>query len=157
EAVEKLGDTLSQTAQRIGQAFASPVCDLTGGYDSRALVAAFQTAGVRFATTVSGPEESADGQVSRQLAKLFGVTHLRHEAPAVISFDTARRSFALTDGEYDLLEYSRIAYVHQNLSQQFDISLNGSFGEVARGYWWELLFPHAGERRPLDVRQLARL
>ncbi|MBI3756933.1 MAG: hypothetical protein HY267_03050 [Deltaproteobacteria bacterium] len=157
EAVEKLGETLSEAAQRIGQAFASPVCDLTGGYDSRALVAAFQTAGVRFATTVSGPEESADVRVSRQLAKLLGVTHLRHEAPAVISFATARRSFALTDGEYDLLEYSRIAYVHNSLSQQFDISLNGSFGEVARGYWWELLFPHAGERRPLNARQLAQL
>ncbi len=156
-AVEKLGETLSQAARRIGQAFASPVCDLTGGFDSRALVAAFQTAGVRFATTVSGPEESADVQVSRQLAKLLGVAHLRHQAPAVISFETARRAFALTDGEYDLLDYSRIAYVHHSLSQKFDISLNGSFGEVARGYWWELLFPHAGERRPLNARQLAQL
>jgi len=41
------------------------------------------------------------------------------------------------------------------LAGQFDISINGSFGELARGYWWELLFPHTGECRPLPARKVA--
>ncbi|MDO8932728.1 MAG: hypothetical protein Q7U97_10065, partial [Rhodocyclaceae bacterium] len=36
------------------------------------------------------------------------------------------------------------------------MSLNGSFGELARGYWWELLWPKLAQRQPLDVAMVAR-
>jgi hypothetical protein len=62
-----------------------------------------------------------------------------------------------TDGEYDLFEYARILEIHRELSKRFDISINGSFGEIARGYWWEVLFPHTGSCRPLDCRKIARM
>ena len=66
-------------------------------------------------------------------------------------------SLALTDGEYELLEYGRIAAIHRAHAQRgFSTSINGSFGELARGYWWELLFPWLGAVRPLDAKQLAR-
>jgi hypothetical protein len=61
-----------------------------------------------------------------------------------------------TDGECDMLSYSRVLAIHRGLSKEFDVSVNGSFGEVARGYWWELLFPRAGARRKLDARRVAR-
>jgi hypothetical protein len=53
------------------------------------------------------------------------------------------------------VEYSNIAAVHRRLAAQFDISVNGSFGEVGRGYWWELLFPRTGAREKLNARKLA--
>lgn len=157
-AVKALGETLIHAAQRVGRLFALPVCDLTGGYDSRALVTAFLTAGVQFATTVSGPATSPDVIISRDLAQVAGLLHLHlvaQQEPA--SFNQAKKALPLTDGEYDLVEYARVLEVHRTLSEHFDISVNGSFGEVARGHWWDLLFPRTGERCKLDAQRLAKL
>jgi len=155
-AVRTLGDTLVRAAQRVGGGFARPVCDLTGGYDSRALVAAFLTAGVPFSTTVSGPAESPDVVVSHGLAQRVGLAHVHLEYQDHVSFERVKEALRFTDGEYDLVEYARVLEIHRRLAGRFDVSGNGSFGEVARGYWWELLFPHAGACHQLDARQLAR-
>ena len=156
-AAERLWAMLIDAAHKIGKIFADPVCDLTGGYDSRALVAAFQTAGVHFSTTVSGLPEGRDVILSQSLAKMIGLPNIHLEPQGQTKFDQVKNAFLLTDGEYDLIEYARIFEIHRILSQSFNISINGSFGEVARGYWWELLFPHAGAHRPLDSEKLARL
>jgi len=93
--------------------------------------------------------------VSRGLAAIAGLPHL-HLAPfGEVSFDRVKGALRFADGEYDLVEYAWVLHVHRTLAKQFDISLNGSFGEVARGYWWELLFPRLGARRKLDARKLA--
>jgi asparagine synthase (glutamine-hydrolysing) len=157
EAVQALGDSLFAVVRDIGQRFSQPVCDLTGGYDSRALVAGLVTAGVSFSTTVSGPPASHDVVVSRELARMLNLPHQHIQPKPLQSFDELNEAFTFTDGEYDLVDYARVLAVHRTLSERFKISLNGSFGEVARGYWWELLFPHAGERRALDANKLARL
>jgi asparagine synthase (glutamine-hydrolysing) len=156
QAVEALWDATVGAAKRINSLYANPVCDLTGGYDSRALVAAFLGAGVRFATAVSGPADSADVRISRGLAQSLGLANLHSEPLKQISFKQVLDCLPLTDGEYDLVNYAEIREIHTGLSQQFDISINGSFGEVARGYWWELLFPRIGARSPLDAHKVAQ-
>jgi asparagine synthase (glutamine-hydrolysing) len=155
-AVESLADSLTRAARRVGSSFARPVCDLTGGYDSRALLAAFLGAGGKFATTVSGPRESADVVLSRQIAQAFEIPHLHLEVSSRPSLKDLKDALVLTDGECDLLQYARVLVIHRQLSERFDISINGSFGELGRGYWWELLVPFTGARRPLDARRLAR-
>src|SRR5262249_19461631 len=60
------------------------------------------------------------------------------------------------DGEYDLFEYARIQKIHRRLLEKFDVSINGSYGEICRGYWWEILRPKIGMRDDLDARVLAR-
>jgi len=87
-------------------------------------------------------------------------THLEHQqhrpdrSPAEWWCD-AKRALALCDGEYDVLEYSNILAVHERLAAGFDASVNGSNGEICRGFWWGLLFPHAGERGHFDERRVA--
>jgi hypothetical protein len=154
-AVRQLSETLISAAQRIGHLFEHVMCDLTGGYDSRAIVAAFLTAGVKFSTTVSGAAESPDVRVSRSLAQIAGSPHVHLVSQEPESFGKVKQAFSLTDGEYDLVEYSRILEIHRNLSARFDISINGSFGEIARGYWWDLLFPQVGACKVLDAYKLA--
>ncbi|HYQ88065.1 MAG TPA: hypothetical protein VEU09_00385 [Candidatus Binatia bacterium] len=155
DAVAHLREEVLRAATRVGNAFPSPVCDLTGGYDSRAIVAAFLKAGVSFETVVTGPATSPDVTVSGELARLAGLRHTHISTTEPVSFDQAKRAFTVTDGEYDLVEYGRVFRNHEQLLARYDISVNGSFGEVARGYWWELLFPRAGARRPLDARLVA--
>ena len=62
----------------------------------------------------------------------------------------------VTDGEYDMVEYANVFRVHHQLSKSFDVSINGSFGELARGYWWELLFPNPAKTGKLDGELVAR-
>ncbi|HEV2117984.1 MAG TPA: hypothetical protein VGR48_18250 [Terriglobales bacterium] len=155
-AVNRLWESLTQAAQQITRGFPRLVCDLTGGYDSRAAVAAFLSLGEKFSTTVSGPARSPDVTVSQCLAKVLGLPHLHHESRQS-SFAAVKQALWFTDGEYDLVDYAAILGVHSTLSQKFDISINGSFGEIARGYWWELLVPRVGARRKLDSAKLARL
>ena len=156
-AVDALWEKMRHAAGRIHALYGNPICDLTGGYDSRALVATFLGAGVRCSTVVSGAEDSADVRISRALAKKLGLPHIHHEPMQRISFEQVQPCIALTDGEYDLVNYTQIREIHGKLAGQFDISINGSFGEVARGYWWELLLPRIGARRPLPARKVSQL
>lgn len=155
-AVRAVGEALVDAARRIGSLFRRPVCDLTGGYDSRAVVAAFLSAGLRPSTTVSGPTGSPDVAISRLIANQAGLTHVHLERNEEALFELAGDALVLTDGECDLMEYARTLMVHRTLSERFGISLNGCFGELARGYWWELLFPRTSAPVKLDALQLAR-
>ena len=143
-------------ARKISDRYDKLVCDLTGGYDSRILAGVFLGSGASFSTTVSGMPDSADVRVSRELAQLVGVAHEIQTPGQNIPYAQIDAAVGLTDGAYDAVEYARIMQIHQHLAQRFDMSLNGSFGEVARGYWWELLFPRTGARISLDAGQLAR-
>lgn len=155
-AVDSLGESLIAAAKKIARVYKNPVCDLTGGFDSRAVVAAFLSAGVSFSTTVSGPEDSADVRVAGELARIAGLPHRHVRSIGPSRFAQVKEALFYTDGEYDLVDYAKIFRTHRHLSPDFGISINGSFGEVARGYWWELLYPRAGARRPLDTRMLAQ-
>jgi asparagine synthase (glutamine-hydrolysing) len=156
QATEALWENLTSTVATINRHFDSIVCDLTGGYDSRAIAAAFLHGQKTFSTVVSGPPNIGDVRVSRGLAEMLGLEHI-HYPPVTnpITCNDLDAALGLTDGECDLLEYVAVARIHHDLSQRFQISINGSFGEVARGYWWELLLPHTGARSKLDSHKVA--
>jgi len=156
-AVRQLWDGLTRAAEKLARRFPHPVCDLTGGYDSRAMVAAFVADGVTVATTVSGSDDSPDVIVSRGLAELANLPHRQFRTQRPRSLADIKEAAVWTDGEYDVVEYASTLAVHKVLLKQFNISINGSFGEVARGYWWEILVPQTGKRIKLDPGKLARL
>ena len=157
DSIRKLWAVLVRAVGRVRDSSLRPVCDLTGGYDSRVLTAAFLAVNAHFSTVVSGAPSCRDVVVSRGLAQQLSLPHLHVEPDVNITFEHLRKVLAFTDGECDLFEYARVLHVHEILSERFDLSINGSFGELARGYWWELLFPRAGARRRLDASMLARL
>lgn len=154
-AASSLGERLILAAQRIARVYRRPVCDLTGGYDSRSVVAAFLSAGVEFETTVAGREADSDVVISKGLSSLIGAPNRHFEPDGEISAADLEQAMLLTDGECDLIQYARVQSLHSELSSEFDVSVNGSYGEIARGYWWELLFPKTGKREQVDCRQLA--
>lgn len=156
-AVAILWETLVAAAQRIGRVSPRLVCDLTGGYDSRALACALAGGRVPFTATVSGPDDSPDVRISRGLAGLAGWPHAQVADDEPLTYARMCEAIAYTDGEFDSVEYARILGIHRMLAKDFDISLNGSYGEIARGYWWELLYPKTGWRARLDARRLACL
>ena len=156
QSPDALWTELTSAVARINKQFGSVACDLTGGYDSRAVTAAFLEDHGKFATVVSGPPDSGDVIISRGLAEMLGLAHVCYP-PSIIPITRGDldATLELTDGEYDLVEYVNVARIHRDLSQRAEISINGSFGEIARGYWWELLLPHTGARSKLDSHRLA--
>ena len=138
----------------IGSNFPGAVLDLTGGYDSRALVGAMlQEPGLRFHTVVNGAPESGDAMVARRIAEQFGLPHERRDRGPVEAqafWNRAKESVAMTDGECDLLLQASVVETHSALSDRFTASINGSNGEICKGQWWEVLLPHMGSRGHFD-------
>lgn len=156
EAADALYDIGTRTVKRIAELYPRVLCDLTGGYDSRALGALLLGAKVPFDTTVSGADDSPDVRISGELAKIAGLKHTQRQRSNELAFEDLEKAFELCDGEYDLAEYAYIMRTHDAHSQDYDVTLNGSFGEVARGYWWELLSPQIGKRVALNSAKIAR-
>ena len=156
KAVEQLSEKLINAVKRISKAYSNPVCDLTGGYDSRSVIAAFLSAGVPFETTVTGADDDADVVISKGLAKLIGAPNWHFEPGGEYALDHLKQALRLTDGECDLVEFARVQELHYKLSASFDVGVNGMYGEVARGDGgWDLLFPKTGKREQLDFYKLA--
>ena len=156
QAIEHVAQNLIGAVKTITKAFPAPVCDLTGGYDSRSVVAAFLGAKVSLQTTVSGSPDTEDVQVSNAIASKFRLSHRNIAVSPQSSFEDLKKILFLTDGEYNILEYVNVFQVHRILMEQYDVSINGSFGEIGRGYWWELLFPNPAKIGKLDGDLVAR-
>jgi hypothetical protein len=154
-AVHALGEAMQRAGRKVARTFSRVACDLTGGYDSRALAGMLRTAGLSLSTVVVGAPDSPDVVVSRKVAEVAQFPHLHLEHLEPLTLRRVVDGFAFTDGEFDLVDYAPILEVHRRLSESFDISLNGSFGELTRGYWWELL-PQVGARRPVDAHKVAK-
>jgi hypothetical protein len=155
EAVQCLGEGLIRAAEQIAATYRRPVCDLTGGYNSRLVVAAFLNAGVEFETAVVGHDADPDVVISRGLSKSIGAPNSRLKPDESAQFHRLEDALRLTDGECDLIQYARVHAPRDGLSVKFDVSVNGSCGEIARGYGWNMLFPKVGRREEIDCRALA--
>ena len=156
EAVEAFGSAMTSVCRRVAKTLPRPVADLTAGWDSRILCAFLRSANVGFETTVTGNDDDPDVVLSSRIARSVGLRHHVIPAGEPPDFDELSRSVALTDGLCNALGYARVHRVHAELSRDFGASLNGSFGEVARGYWWELLGSDPADVAPLDAELIAR-
>ncbi len=156
--VPQLADALRRAVETITGAFRRPVFDLTGGFDSRAILGALLRNGYSPETVVVGDPGSGDVTAAGRIADAFGLRH-RHQE---LGEDWNRRrheraieAVALCDAECDALEYARILDHHLRLSKEFDASVNGSGGEICKGYWWELLYPYVGSKGHFDENRIA--
>lgn len=154
ESADRLWEALTAAAKSVTGIASSPICDLTGGYDSRILNAVCKHAGMAFTTTVSGGESDPDVLISRRLAQVLDVPH-SYTPPVPQEPHSIDEAVRLGDGELDATEYARVYEVHKRHTSGFDFSFNGSYGEVARGYWWELLDGDPSVIRPLDIDRVA--
>ncbi len=155
DAAQVLGDGLIRAAEQIGATYRRPVLDLTGGYNSRLAVAAFLNAGIEFETAVVGHEADPDVVISKAVSKLIGAPNNRFTPEEPLRLRRLEEALRLTDGECDLIDYARFQAPRDGFPARFDASVNGSCGEIARGYGWGMLFPKIGKRERLDCRRLA--
>ena len=120
------------------------------------MVTGFVNQNKKICTNVVGDVKSKDVIISKELARLYNLSHYHVETENTINYEHFMSLLWLTDGEMDLFEYSNIFKTHLWLSKKFTIGFNGSFGELARGYWWELLVPDVGKCQRVDSRMLCK-
>lgn len=156
--VEELAAGMQAALGRILAAAERPVFDLTGGYDTRNVLATALSLGVTPTTTVVGMPDSRDVIAANRIAATFGLAH-HHYVPGrdlpEPGFADLEAAVALTDGEISALEYASVAIVQRRTSEGFDLNVNGTFGELCRGYWWDALLPWVGKRDGFDARDFA--
>ena len=116
--------------------------DLTGGNDSRALMAAIRAQKINVASTVTGPSSDPDVQIGESLARKMGIQQFTRTPPDPVSLSQFMEALSLTDGEFDAVEYAGVASVHrQHIRDHLQFSLNGSYCELARGHAMRLGLP----------------
>lgn len=116
--------------------------DLTGGNDSRALLAAILVKHINTAATVTGHPNEADVRISEDIAKKLGLEHFTRAPLHVVSHQQFLDALSLTDGEYDAVEYAGVADVHRrHIGDHLQFSLNGAYCELARGHAFRMGLP----------------
>lgn len=156
QAAESLASNLSMALKAVGARYQPVMADLTGGYDSRLLLLGLLESGIQFDNTVAGTNDAPDVITAKQIAQRLDLKLIPVEEQANFNIDDFHQALSLSDGEYNAFDAARIMRNQAPFTANHGASLNGSFGEVARGYWWELLWPHLGKKAPLNAEMLAR-
>lgn len=157
--VEHYSNYLIKSIKKTLKEYDNPLCDLTGGYDTRMLAAAMRVANIPFTTTVTGDDASWDVRISNLLAETFKVNHLIVQFPKFNDehfWEYVTEAHPLTDGEYDMLEYAKIYKIHDLHSKIYDISVNGTGGEHGRVNAFNYEFPFNGLRKNIRTRKTAK-
>ena len=157
-SVPKLAAALEESVATVGRCYARPLMDLTGGFDSRAVLGAVLRSGNRFDTVVNGGDNDPDVVASKAIAEKMQLRHRHNPRGFRLAAEWWRKTkeaLPVCDGEYDALLYAGTFATHQRMANEYDATVNGSNGEICKGYWWELLFPHTRSRRHFDARKVA--
>lgn len=135
--------TLGRELRRAARDLATmghPCCDLTGGFDSRGLLCGFLRAKTKFSTVVNGPPAGHDVLLARRIADRFDLDHHwnnTREMALPRTMDDVLHVLYLTDGEIEFSEYYTTSLIQKKTAKKGWITVNGSGGELFRGYWWE--------------------
>jgi hypothetical protein len=154
KTIPAIAEALTSSLRMITSSFPNALFDLTGGFDSRIVAGAMLKVHSGFSTVVVGSPENADVKIAGEIAAVMRLRHQRVES-GPDEMESLLRALAVCDGECDLVDYSRTMRVHECLAPLYDASVNGSNGEIAKGYWWELLFPYTGRNGHFDEKKLA--
>jgi len=157
-SVGDLAEALGSVARDIGCGYERLAVDLTGGMDSRAILGAMMSSRLSFNCVVNGRDTDPDVLASKKIAEVFSLRHIHQRPPEDGDegwWHRVKRAILLCDGEFNASLYANTYAAHRSLAGEHDASVNGSNGEICKGYWWELLFPFTGQKGHFDARKIA--
>ncbi|MBI4787779.1 MAG: hypothetical protein HY782_12105 [Chloroflexi bacterium] len=114
--------------------------DLTGGFDTRFMVALLERANIPFKANFVGSDDHPDVQIAKTIVKQTGWEHAHFELPRSWAQDAPQyleEALYRGDGHLNVLLLLRPLWVHHRECEQFTTLLSGLGGEIWRGiYWW---------------------
>jgi hypothetical protein len=158
ETVEKVADVLQESVGTLLRKRRAPLSDLTGGLDSRLLLGLMLRTGLKPHLTVTGTSDEPDVKVARGIADRIGlpiaIEDISPPDGSRLVFEDVLTAAALSEGGFDPVSYSLIERIHCAHAGQFDVSINGSGGELLRNYWWDKA--HITGKNPGSVSEAAQ-
>lgn len=128
--------------------------ELTGGLDSRVVLAARIRSGLPTLSWTIGDPECAELRTVQRLRRAAGFDHVNATVgtnPAFPPAEQVLEMHELADGEVNALEYFPLLESFSQTEGRWRVSMSGSGGETARGYYYGAV--HHGA---LDVDALVR-
>lgn len=158
EAAAAYASALVRAIARIDAAAGGLAIDLTGGYDTRMVVAAALHAGVDFTvTTGRAPDEIA---MASHIARVMGFDHAVYGPDLfgrlALPPDVVRELIHRTAGERDFADIVHASLSLGMLRRRRPVRLQGCGGELTRARPWSHELWNAGKAGPPDVGQLLR-
>ncbi|MGY1671028.1 hypothetical protein [Geodermatophilus sp. SYSU D00710] len=128
--------------------------DLTGGYDSRLLALLLRRAGVAFRANTRHTTNPDDLAIACRIADLTGCEWVHPELPT--DWDTVLpreldSSLAWGDGQLEVLQLSRVSWVHRLLARTLPSLLSGGGGEHLQFAGWKSEFAAAGRSTRVNL------
>ncbi|MBF90969.1 MAG: hypothetical protein CMP75_04325 [Flavobacteriales bacterium] len=117
--------------------------DITGGSDSRMLVALFKNANQQFELSITGEETSQDVKIAREIAeKIRHPFYLTKHKGSNVADAELKYLCRLSDGMLDLSVYHRLSqYYQERKRRSVELQVSGAGGELYKDFWWLQDFP----------------
>jgi len=119
------------------------ICDLTGGFDTRSLLAAFVHDNncklEEFSTFTFGPEFSDEVKTAKDISNSLQLPIMHAQLPNEWEekyYENLMESMLLTDGEENTCKYTPIMYANKKKSEKYEYSVNGLGGPIVKSFNW---------------------
>lgn len=154
EATELWAKTILDVGQIISKN--KVICDLTGGFDSRSILASMlpyvEKQGDGFSTFVFGPDRSSEVKVAKKICSHLDIKNNHLTLPSEWKDQFSGyliASLNYTDGEENICNYAPILFANQQKSKNFTYSVNGMSGGCVRSFFWvqEMVY----EKKPANI------
>ncbi len=144
--IEKLGEQLIQPLKNLAQSSGALECPITGGRDSRVMVALLMSEGIDAQFYTGGAVESNDAKISGQLARQFDLPYVftgsslkdsgvKDKDAITDNWDATSTQFVLQNDGMISLGHIRNSFYQPLRQDSRLIHLYGGGGEIARGFY----------------------
>lgn len=131
-------------------------CDLTGGFDSRLGTLLLDRAGVRFATTTNGADDSDDVVLGSRVARLAGWPWTQgHLSSGWTERSRAAVAHAVAwgDGQMEATQLAEVLTLQGELRRGSSSLFGGGGGEHWRDYAWQQEIPAGGRTTKVNFER----
>lgn len=117
--------------------------DITGGSDSRMLIALFNDSVQNLELSITGKESNQDVNIAKEIARKVNQSfYLTEHQGGKVSDDKLRELCFLSDGMLDLTVYHRLnQYYQERVGRGVELQVTGAGGELYKDFWWLQDFP----------------
>lgn len=149
--VENLAVNMTKMCRILSKSFGELQCPVTGGRDSRLLVALLASNGIKANYYTSGRSGCADIRIAKEITTTFNLPHEisdRDDRRVTTDWETiCQRLIRQNDGMVSLWQVADVLNQPQHV-KELKVNLHGLGGEIARSFYWDprIFFSMYGKR-----------
>jgi len=163
-SIQEATDIWTETLLDVGKIISQNkvICDLTGGFDSRSILASMlpyvDKEGDDFSTFVFGPDNSGEVKVAKEICSQLKVNNKHLTLPRNwndLFSEYLMASLSITDGEENTSNYAPISFANKYKKKYYSCSLNGMGGCFLKSFNW--LQELTCSKRPAKINRFVKL